>query len=215
MKTEQKNMSQITIQKGKNGESDKKRKCFYYDNDTEKPILAAGILFVKEENGKKLVFVQKVIEKNGQEIYSDFGGKIDLDDQTVIETISRELGEELNYAFYETKNDKKIYLDSDKLKKYIQKNIIKKIYQERAKYFVLMVKFPENIGIDYNIIGDFEKLDKINRKAEWITYEQFLKEYFGDKKKPNRIHPRLWGKQILDFFGVNQPVKRFGFTKKS
>jgi hypothetical protein len=207
-------MTQITIQKGKDGEPDKKRKCFYFDNDKEKPILAAGVLFIKEENGKKMVLSQKVLEKDGKEIYSDFGGKIDLDDRTAVETIARELGEELNYAFYEIKNDdKKIYLDSSKLKKIIQENIIKKIYQERAKYFVIMAKFPENIDIDFNIIGDFEKLDKINRKVEWITYSKFLKEYFGKKDKVSKIHPRLWGKQILDFFGHDQKIKKFGFTK--
>ena len=207
------NMSQTTTQKGKDGEPNKKRKCFYFDNNKEKPILAAGVLFIKEENGKKQVLMQKVLEKDGREIYSDFGGKIDLDDKTAIETIARELGEELNYAFYEIKKDNKIYLDSTKLKKNIQENIIKKIYQERAKYFVIMAKFPENINIDFNIIGDFEKLDKINRKVEWITYEQFLKEYFGDNDKVSKIHPRLWGNQILDFFGHNKKIKRFGFTK--
>jgi hypothetical protein len=207
------NMSQITTQKGKDGDPDRKRKCFYFDNNNEKPILAAGVLFIKEENGKKLVLMQKVLEKDGREIYSDFGGKIDLDDRTAIETIARELGEELNYAFYEMKKDKKIYLDSTKLKKNIQENIIKKIYQERAKYFVIIAKFPENIEIDVDVIGDFEKLDKINRTVEWITYDQFLKEYSGGKDKASRIHPRLWGNQIMDFFGHNQKIKKFGFTK--
>ena len=51
-----KNMSyKITTQKG----TDLKRKCFYYEDSNEKPILAAGVLFIKEEKGKKFVLMQK------------------------------------------------------------------------------------------------------------------------------------------------------------
>jgi 8-oxo-dGTP pyrophosphatase MutT (NUDIX family) len=208
MKT--KNMSLITVQKGKDGEPNKERKCFYFDNDTEKPILAAGVLFVKEEKGKKYVLMQKKKEKEKQDEYSDFGGKIDLKDQTAVETIARELGEELNYGIYDSSKPEKIYLDNIKdLKGLIQENIIKTIYQERAKYFVIIARLPENIGLDFVRIGDSEKLDKINRTVEWITYEDFMKLYNGSKKNPNQIHPRLWGRQILGFFSP----KKFGFSK--
>ena len=207
MKT--KNMSLITVQKGKDGEPNKERKCFYYDNDSEKPILAAGVLFVKEEKGKKYVLMQKKKEKQKQDEYSDFGGKIDLKDQTAVETIARELGEELNYGIYDSK---KIYLDNIKdLKNLIQENIIKTVYQERAKYFVIIARLPENISLDFVKIGDSEKLDKINRTVEWITYEDFMKLYNGSRKTPNQIHPRLWGRQILGFFSP----KKFGFSKSS
>ena len=210
MKT--KNMSQITVQKGKDGEPNKERKCFYFDNDTEKPILAAGVLFVKEEKGKKYVLMQKKKEKEKQDEYSDFGGKIDLKDQTAVETIARELGEELNYGIYYSKKQEKIYLDNIKdLKILIQENIIKTIYQERAKYFVIIARLPENISLDFVKIGDSEKLDKINRTVEWITYEDFMKLYNGSRKTPNQIHPRLWGRQILGFFSP----KKFGFSKSS
>ena len=207
MKT--KNMSQITVQKGKDGEPNKERKCFYFDNDSEKPILAAGVLFVKEEKGKKYVLMQKKKKENRDE-YSDFGGKISLKDQTAVETIARELGEELNYGIYDSKKQEKIYLDNIKdLKNLIQENIIKTIYQERAKYFVIIARLPENISLDFVKIGDSEKLDKINRTVEWITYEDFMKLYNGSRKTPNQIHPRLWGRQILGFFSP----KKFGFSK--
>lgn len=209
MKT--KNMSQITTQKGKDGEPNTKRKCFYYDNDSEKPILAAGVLFVKEEKGKKYVLMQKKKKENRDE-YSDFGGKISLKDQTAVETIARELGEELNDGIYDSSKPEKIYLDNVKdLKNLIQENIIKTVYQERAKYFVIIARLPENISLDFVMIGDSEKLDKINRTVEWITYEDFMKLYNGSRKTPNQIHPRLWGRQILGFFSP----KKFGFSKSS
>jgi len=186
--------SSISTQK-KNGIK-KERKCFYYENDKNSPILAAGILFLKEENNKLMVLVQKVTEKNGIQTYSDFGGKIDMDDKTLIDTIARELGEELNNGMYMIKRGNNIILDKDQLKKIIQDNLEKSIYQSIAKYFIAFVKFPDDLFLDMKKIGDFEKLDKINRTVEWINFEQFIKEYFD-----HNIHPRLWGKKVLEFFG--------------
>jgi hypothetical protein len=192
----------ITIQK----ETNIKRKCFYYEDDEEKPILAAGILFIKEEKGKKFVLLQKVIKKNKPDEYSDFGGKIDEKDDTVIDTISRELGEEINFGLYEKEKKDNIYLDTiQKLKDMILKNIVKIIYQKTAKYLVIIAKLPKNIMLDFEKISDFEKLDKINRIVDWISYEDFI------KNNPNQIHPRLWGNQILQFF----TPKKFGFSKST
>jgi len=198
----------ITIQK----ETNIKRKCFYYEDDEEKPILAAGILFIKEEKGKKFVLMQKVIKKDKPDEYSDFGGKIDEKDDTVIDTIARELGEELNYGLYEKEKKDNMYLDTtEKLKDIILKNIVKLIYQKTAKYFVIIAKLPKNVMLDFEKIGDFEKLDKINRTVEWIPYEDFIKLYHGNQNTPNQIHPRLWGNQILNFF----THKKFGFSKST
>lgn len=192
----------ITKQKGIN----MMRKCFYYEDDEKKPILAAGILFVNEENGKKFVLMQKVIEKDNLEKYSDFGGKIDEKDDTVFDTIAREFGEELNFGLYEKDNKENLYLDTtEKLKDIILKNIIKLVYQKTAKYLIIIAKLPKNIMLDTEKIGDFEKLDKINRIVDWISYEDFI------KNNPNQIHPRLWGNQILQFF----TPKKFGFSKSS
>ena len=192
----------ITKQKGINT----MRKCFYYEDDEKKPILAAGVLFVNEENGKKFVLMQKVIEKDNLEKYSDFGGKIDEKDDTVFDTIAREFGEELNYGLYEQLIEEKSYFDTtEKLKDIILKNIIKLVYQKTAKYLIIIAKLPKNIILDNKKIGDFEELDKINRIVDWISYEDFI------KNNPNQIHPRLWGNQILQFF----TPKKFGFSKST
>jgi hypothetical protein len=201
----QKMSHKITVQKGTNIE----RKCFYYEENTEKPILAAGVLFIKEENGKKYILMQKVIKKDKSDEYSDFGGKIELKDDIIIDTISRELGEELNWGLYEKVKKKNIYLDTtEKLKNLILENIVKLIYQGTAKYFVVIAKIPKNIFFDFDKIGEFEKLDKINRTIHWISYDEFIKLYNGN---PNQIHPRLWGNQILRFFTPH----KFGFSKSS
>jgi sulfur transfer complex TusBCD TusB component (DsrH family) len=204
-----KNMSyKITTQKG----TDLERKCFYYEDSNEQPILAAGVLFIKEENGKKFVLMQKKIEKDKQDEYSDFGGKIDIRDDTIVDTIARELGEELNDGLYEIVKKEHVYLDTiEKLKNIILENIIKLIYQRTAKYFVIIAKLPKNIMLDFEKIGTREELDKINRTVHWISYEDFIKLYKGNKNTPNLIHPRLWGNQILNFF----TPKKFGFSKST
>jgi hypothetical protein len=207
------NMTQkITIQKGKLGEPDKERKCFYYEDSNEQPILAAGVLFIKKEKGKDFVLMQKVIEKNKPDKYSDFGGKIEKKDNSIIDTIARELGEELNDGLYKIEKKENIYLDTtEELKNLILQNIVKLIYQKTAKYFVIIVKLPKDIMLDFEIIGNHEKIDKINRTVHWISYEDFIKLYNGNKNNPNLIHPRLWGGQILKFF----TPKKFGFSKST
>jgi hypothetical protein len=202
-----KNMSyKITTQKG----TDLERKCFYYEDSNEQPILAAGVLFIKEEKGKKFVLMQKKIEKDKQDEYSDFGGKIDIRDNTIVDTIARELGEELNKGLYKKVQNEKKYLDTtEELKNLILQNIIKLIYQKIAKYFVIIAKFPKDIMLDFKKIGTREELDKINRTVHWISYEEFVKLYNGNKTTPNLIHPRLWGMQTLKFF----TPKKFGFSK--
>lgn len=198
----------ITIQKGTNI----RRKCFYYEDNEEKPILAAGILFIKKEKGKKFVLMQKVIKKDKPDEYSDFGGKIDENDDTVVDAIARELSEELNNGLYEKVKKENIYLDTtEKIKDIILKNVVKLIYQKTAKYFVIISKLPQNIMLDFEKISDFENIDKINRTVHWITYEDFIKLYHGNQNTPNQIHPRLWGGEILSFFNH----KKFGFSKST
>jgi len=196
----------ITTQK----ETDLKRKCFYYEDSNEKPILAAGVLFIKEEKGKRFVLMQKVIEKDKPDKYSDFGGKIEVKDDTIFDTIARELGEELNEGLYKKVKKENIYLDApEELKNLILQNIVKLIYQKTAKYFVIIAKLPKDIILDFEKIGNHEELDKINRTVHWISYEDFIKLYNGNKNTPNQIHPRLWGGQIQNYF----TPKKFGFSK--
>ena len=147
-------MSTTTRQRGKDGEQNKSRKVFYFENNKEKPILAAGILFVKEVDGKVHILVQNVEEEGGKRRYSDFGGKIDLDDKTLIQTVARELGEELNYGIYEIRRGNNIYLDNAGLKKIIQQNMLKSFYQPIAKYFVIFAKFDDNLNLDMEKIGE-------------------------------------------------------------
>lgn len=210
-------MSRVVGQSAKDKGESKLRKIFYFDNDKDKPILASGVLFIKESpDGKKDVLVQKVKKEDGKIIVTDFGGKVDLDDTTPIQAAARELGEEINYGIFH--KDKGSFLDEEGLKRLIQGNIMGKVYLPTAKYFLVFVKFNDKeIGIDMEKIGDHETLDQIERTVDWISSDDFIKTYFDQK-----LHPRLWSKQVLNFFGYEGPeisvvkskpivLKKFGF----
>ena len=166
------------------------RKVFYYQED--KPVTAAGILFIKEET--KEVLVQRLPKEDGF-IYTDFGGKIDMSDESVMDTISRELGEEINYGIYLKKD--KIYLDEKSLKEIIENNTKNQLYIPFAKYLLTFTQFDSKIlALNMKIIGEKEKLDDIQRTVQWISYDEFISAHFDHK-----LHPRLWNKSIIEYLG--------------
>ena len=199
-----------TRQKATDDKESVMRKVCYYDNDVEKPILAAGVIFVKGSGNNREVLMQKVLETDGTYKLSDFGGKIDLSDNTVVQTAARELGEELNFGMFQVKRGANVYLDQEGLKKVIQKNMLKPFYMPVAKYFLMFCQFNEDLGLDMEKIGDHEKLDKITRTVEWIKEEDFIKAHFE-----HNLHPRLWGKSILEYMGHHSAPRRpTGFAFK-
>lgn len=193
-----------TISKTRNGE----RKVFYYEDNIEKPILAAGILLFKEDT--KEVLVQK-LPKDDTYQFSDFGGKIDMEDKNVIESIARELWEEINGGICRKKNGK--MCDLNGLKKLIHGGIKKKLYFPNAKYFLIFVSFNENkYELNMDKIGEKEETDQITRNVVWIPYQEFIDSHFS-----HNLHPRLWGKSVLEFFGyegeiIPQQIKKFAFV---
>jgi len=199
-----------------------KRKVFYVDDDQSKPVLAGGVILMKGEEPK--LFVQKVKKEEGEgHFFSDFGGKVDNDDTSYWQSISRELGEETNYAIYIKRGDRKVYIDDKGIEKMLREEVKNKIYLPTAKYYILFVNFDENkYGIDYEKIGDHETHDLIERTAEWINAKEFINAHFN-----HELHPRLWSKNILQYLGYKgqeeltetsskiTPPKKFAFKSSS
>ena len=172
------------------------RKVFYYENDKNAPVLAAGVLFVSKKKGIVNVLIQKEYNNNNNQkfLYSDFGGKTSFKDKSIEHTIARELNEEINDSIYNIKT--KIFLEIEDLVKLIKDNLIKKIYIGFAKYLLVIVNFDEKIyNIDHKKVGKYEKLDNIKRDVKWITSNNFVKYYISKK-----LHPRIFGYSIIDFF---------------
>ena len=173
------------------------RKVFYYKNDKKMEIKAGGVLFVRGKY-KKEVLIQKIFEMDGKLKYSDFGGKTDNDDLTIDITIARELHEESNGGI-RNKSTKKA-LSIDELSKMIDENIQIEIFIPLVKYILKIVYFDDSrYELDFNTIGTYEKIDKIKRFVEWITYDEFIK-YYNSKS----LHPRMGFPSILNFFKVQK-----------
>ena len=108
------------------------RRVFFLDEETTKPILAAGVIFVKGDE----ILVQ-IINKDDSYQYLDFGGKTDLTDKSIFHTAARELGEEINYGIYQNPNCH--YLDDTELEYMITNYLDRRFYTEKAKYVIFFV----------------------------------------------------------------------------
>ncbi|CAL6081171.1 Conserved_hypothetical protein [Hexamita inflata] len=72
---------------------------FYYQNNKEKPVKAAGILFYKQDKGiTKFLLVQRyddIHKTKYSSEYQDFGGKVEKKDKSIAHIALREALEEV------------------------------------------------------------------------------------------------------------------------
>lgn len=160
------------------------RKIFNYDNLNESKIVsslkvkkelyestisACGCLFYKKQSRELLLISYK--DPNWPN-YDDLGGIIDEDDDTIYETITREVAEETNGVIGE------VYL-----RKIIQKKNHKQFYNKFCKYFFLVVCVEEDFHTNTDIFGEYESTDNIYRTINWIKYEDALEKLSVRLKK--------------------------------
>lgn len=154
----------------------KKRPHFLINNC---PITAAGLLIIDYEKHKCLL--QYIPEKNK---YDDFGGKVDIKDNTIIDTIVREVYEESNKLIGSENNPidfSKIYF----------------CYMKKCKYLLAVIE-SKYINIDKNlkIYGKIETHTNINRLFKWVNIFKIL----SWEKKVNRR---------LEYYFNNEFCKNF------
>jgi ADP-ribose pyrophosphatase YjhB (NUDIX family) len=147
------------------------RKIFNYDNLNEFKILndlnckeelfknsvsACGILFYKKTcNGVELLLISYG-DPNWPK-FDDFGGRVDTIDESIFDTMARELFEETNEVIE---------------KKHVYDNISRNIYYTpNSKYCLLLVEVDEEFYSDTTVFGDFENADKIRRTISWHNYK--------------------------------------------
>ena len=138
------------------------RPTFYFNNKKYNEIRAGGIILYKIENNQK----QFLMIKKGDK-YEDFGGKTDIDDNTIEETVSREADEESNGIFRKLDIIKKI-------KK------IKPIYCKQSKYIIYFIKTDDDYICES--FGNKELYCNINRTVEWVPL---------NKIRSDMLHIRL------------------------
>lgn len=141
------------------------RKVFNYDNMNESQIgektnmnvytnniSACGCLLYKVvDNNIKLLLIQ-YDDVNWPRL-DDFGGQIDLTDNTIDECINRELLEETN-------NVLNLSMFNDKLC----------FYNQKSKYYFYLIKTSSEFLEDTTIFGDRELADNIGREINWYNY---------------------------------------------
>lgn len=159
----------------------------FYFNKKSNSVKAAGILFIDQKNCS--ILFQEVVKKDGN-IYCDFGGKIDEDDEDILDIATRELLEESNNAFFHKKKDNIKLFDKNHMKKYILKNLLNTLYIPKSKYVVFIVKITNSLKINKSIFGQYESIDKIKRNILWININLV---------NTLNLHPRLWNRNLNDY----------------
>lgn len=123
-------------------------------------ISAAGILFYKKENERIYLLLIKYKDPNWPKL-DDFGGRTDLNDQTVFDTMARETAEETNGLV------NLVNLDLDGLDK------TRLRYNATSKYLCYLKPISANFT-QPSEFGDFEHADKIYRTIDWYDYDTIL-----------------------------------------
>lgn len=146
------------------------RRIFNYDNLTESLIInsqnyaqsftnsisAAGCLFYKIVDGEVWLLLIKYINPE-YPLLDDFGGKVDITDNSIMETIMRELSEETNGI-----------ISGDYIENLI--NVSPAFYNKKSKYYMKTVCVDNSFYPDTTIFGDFEGTDRISRTIGWYKF---------------------------------------------
>lgn len=157
----------------------KKKPCFNLDEDDKKPVTAGGVLFYRKGISGDIELL--LVHSRGQ--LEDLGGRVDEDDESIYDAVSREVKEESNKMFSKHKVLKRV----KKCKDYI--------YMPKSKYVVYILKAGKKeskyVSDDF---GDREIHDDIARTINWVPLKHFLKKEIIEHK----LNWRLKSRQLFD-----------------
>ncbi len=142
---------------------------FYFDDNTDQPLKAGGVLFYKINTDSNDIDFLLIKNRNK---YEDFGGRIDDEDKSILETISREVEEESNGIFKKKDIIDKLKYDDA-------------IYFKHSKYLIYLIELTDKI--DPKIFGTKEIHDNIDRTVEWISYKNYKHADFIKKNLNFRL----------------------------
>ncbi len=138
------------------------RPTFYHNNDLKKPVRAGGVLFFKKVN-EKVYYLLIFNPWEKCKWFEDIGGKTDMVDLKIEDTISRETHEETNNLIEVNLTNK---LLENKESHYI----------ENSKYTLYLVEAPEEIKkLTKQDFGNIEHHTGWDRTIDWIPQENIKK----------------------------------------
>lgn len=116
-------------------------------------VSAAGCLFYKVVNDEKYVLLISYADPNWPKL-DDFGGQVDSSDNSVYDTMKREVSEETNGL---------IDLDEHKISKVF--------YTPKSKYCLGLIEVDKDSFEDTTIFGTVETTDNIKRTIKWYKFQ--------------------------------------------
>jgi hypothetical protein len=175
-----------------NGLIIKSRKVFFFENNINNETKAGGVIFYKKNKNSlqndaiKFLFIESFDDKGNKRV-EDFGGKTDLTDENINQTISREVVEESNNIFYYDNIYQRVITSN------------KKIFIKKCKYLVVFCELVETDKIflnnDTDIFGDVETFTGMKRKIKWFPISLFKNKDFCN----NTLHIRLQNNDIYEY----------------
>ena len=152
------------------------RKVFFYKG---KPVFASGLLisYFNVRCKKKTLLIKET--KNGRTTVSDLGGKVDMKDTCLFDTMAREAWEESSTRLFGKDTD----LDEFKelLKTFLINSSSKFFYVPGSKYLLLSVFFDKRLpedckGIVQSSLKRFNIMEvSIEREFMWVKSHEIRK----------------------------------------
>lgn len=118
-------------------------------------ISAAGCLFYKQTIYGKQLLLTKYVDPHWPRL-DDFGGRVDVKDNTIYDTIIRETNEETNGVIGETR-----------IRELVMNPKNKHYYNRESKYYLILVQVDETFFPDTTVFGQLENHDQIYRTIDW------------------------------------------------
>jgi hypothetical protein len=161
----------------------------FYINDN--PIRAGGVIFYyQDELTKNIKLLLQYTERTRNYVkrflYEDIGGKTDEGDESINDTVIREVVEETNGV-----------INKELITKYLTKDV-KKIYLEKGKYCLFLVKVNDDIkNVNRRLFGKEETLSGKQRQFFWIDADRL-------RTRGTPFNERIWllRDEINDFFST-------------
>lgn len=155
----------------------------YLDNDISKNITAGGLILYKKDKSGNLKLL--LIKKKG--MYEDIGGKIDLEDETIYDTVAREVEEETNNV-----------ISSNSIIERIKKAPY--FYSSHSKYVIFVVKANSNERhLRKEDFGETELHDDIERTIKWTSFRKFMKNKMNGRMRIKQLFDKLYELEKIEF----------------
>ena len=165
-----------------------KRRIFPFLN-WKNPVFACGLLvtYINERKERKTLYVEETNPENRTCYTGDLGGKTELEDTCLFDTLIREVWEESSHKFFGDEMDLEAFREL--FKTFLDNSGVYLQYIPGSKYLLVKVtcdsRLPEECrGLVDAPLTRFDRMEGcISRKFSWVNSR--------DKRKIKNFHPRL------------------------